>query len=327
MSTMAHLRHSTHHAGVMDRLRHLVGHRSSPLAPADPARHINRAINSDLRWLDEVLTELKSRIAGEPDAPLAELSSAKRRELELRRKRREQRERLETARHRMREQIIELHQHLRTGIDEKNLDTLAAFVRHLAPVIDDGGTSSLVASAHSAILRRIYRETGELAWAELFEALGRAETTWPTDASCVSEHAKTRALEEAHRQFIDGRARCTAELISGLVQAWTVAYPREGGTVWRQVALRGVGAGLRAGLMVPCIDRLQRDRIWILAEFRELVELQTDIVQGELSRGVHSPVDGERVTASVRRLMEEVLPGLVWKLVRQAIDHPALPRK
>lgn len=232
--------------------------------------------------------------------------------------------RIETVHAAMREDIVAEHGKLGTGLAASDLGPLASYVRDVAAQAEHGRDShELLPRAQFAITERVNREAGELAIARVVASLQREKRDWPDPTHFRPsaqpeeiERSRRRRLAEVRASFLHQDLRRTADTMLGIVEAWGSDYPDRGSPLWEETVLEGVAAGFRARIVKQALDLVSRDREQILVEAEAAVGKQLSAIREVMAKGVTSLEQANRAVASSLRVLDQVLPEIVWKRVR-----------
>lgn len=281
------------------------------------------------RELDDALQRLKSRVearrqaatsptrqavagTGAPSGEDASVSSAERERL--------LREQTHAA---IRRDILAVHERLGTGIADEELDELRDFLETAEAVMSGKAGDDLDHRIRSAVLRRIYDETGPVAWSTLNQLMTEAGVDWPISDEPVSETTRRRKVAEIQELMVNAGPAYLRDLIVGIVAVWDEHYPEKGSPLWNEVALRGAGAGIRCRSMKRAVEFAQTQAQEVKAEVVRMLSGELDSVQSVLARGVSSLEDADQLVAGTTRMFDELIPELIWERV-EPIVHEGL---
>jgi len=228
---------------------------------------------------------------------------------------------------RLEDEIVTLHTELGTGISRERLTRLRRLVE--AHGIPGSATSrhSVERQIESSVLNALSRRIGERAWERLNGLMVKAAITWPTpdglDHSRTGEElaiAVAQHYDEVRRDFVEVPFVRLAGLISGDIAAWAYSYPPPGGYLWRQTALRGVGAGLHAQLFAAALEvwmwRPPELETRILAAFEQGLRESRETLRS----GNGSLLSALDVASRVVELCGTVAPEMVWEYVEPRLS-------
>ncbi|MCE7869195.1 YHS domain-containing protein [bacterium CPR1] len=215
-----------------------------------------------------------------------------------------------------REDILDCHGRLCTGLSSEQLDRLGAMlVAHLQA--QSSGT--LEEQIDAAVGQRLYSECGSLAWGRLEGLRILSGETWPVPESLASSRT-VRELEpvleqhqrEVRQLFLHRDPADSARLLVGEVDVWCHVYPERGSWLWRQTALQAVGAALRAQLFVAALEAW----LWRPEELDQAVQkLVLEHVQACQESAERSLQGALELSRRIQVLCQQVLPDLVWATV------------
>jgi hypothetical protein len=256
-----------------------------------------------------VLTSTRTKTAEERDAEIAE--------------------RLKATHLAIFEDIVKMHARLGTGLGSAELEALGEFSDELEAIWAEGVDShAVLPRMRYAILKKLQAKAGELAAARLVELLQRQKLSWPdpthhrpTASEEEIERSRRRRLSEAREAFVASGVERTGERMFGIVRGWGSDYPDRGLPLWEESVLEGVAAGIRIQLVKEFVDHLRRDPELILRRSEEAIgkEISTlwDMAQG----GVESVEEASRALASSLRVLDVVVPDIVWKYLTSELPR------
>lgn len=245
----------------------------------------------------------------------------------------EQEKDLAIVHQKMRSAITELHQKLGTGISDSELNELRGFLQEVLGLMSGSGGVGLDERLRTSVLARVYEETGLLAWECLLELMARSKMSWPDPSGLIPssapeevEIARQHQLVEIKGLFLESKVEAMAALVVGEVKVWKAHhYPKPDSTLWKKVALRGVGAGLRARLMKIAVERLRRDSDMLKGQVQNMFKKELEVVRGVLQTGIESMGQADEVIAGAMKLFDEVVPDLAWEHVESLVHEEAAP--
>lgn len=230
----------------------------------------------------------------------------------------------EANRNALRQDILEQHGRLRTGLDGPALDRLRrALVAHAAP---PSGGASVAERIDRQVLRHLYARSGERAWERLQQLMGRAGAAWPVSPELAlgrtpEEHRRVveQSVTDARLAFLLSPAEATADLMSGWVAVWSHYYPPRGSPLWCETALSGVGGALRAVHFLAVLEAWLWRSPRLEERVRELLEEPLEAIRTLVAHP--GPVaEAARVAESVNRLLVEEIPRAVWDEVANGLE-------
>jgi hypothetical protein len=287
--------------------------------------------------LDRFLGRTK-RVEVEESEPLQELDSALERlkqvaeqvdnsqdgesfQARMRRKKEEQRKRnQEIVQNHMRLAIEAVHQELQSGISPQEMDRLHTYFEDLQKSQLALEKGSLRQKIVRALVERIHQEVGTLAWQELMDLMEKANVKWPVPGTLAPsataeeiEKAWTRNIAEDEISFLETSLPHTGDLLVGVVKVWRASYPEPDSWLYRETALAGVGAALRARHTETAVERVKANPDQYIGEVEEVIAEELALVQNALQKGIESVEEAHQVTAAASEICFEVVPTLVWK--------------
>jgi hypothetical protein len=274
-----------------------------------------------LHDLDEKAEEYRRRRAAASSAPGVSRSMAEDRAAERER-------RMADIRQIIRKEISSMHEKLGTGVGA-DLEALSASLEEVAVEVDAGKEShELIPRARARAVQRLQKEAGELALARLDVLRRRQNLEWPDPThhdpwapSEEIERSRRRHLAEVREYFLGQSLSRTAERLLGIVTVWGSDYPHPGSPLWEETVLEGVAAGIRGDLVMEwiAVARRNEDDIVNLAKAsigKELIRLQQ-----VLKAGITSIEQANRAAASALRVLDDVVPDLVWERIRSQVPR------
>ena len=221
-----------------------------------------------------------------------------------------------------------MHDKLRTGVGA-DLEALSASLEEVAVDVDAGREShELIPRTRARAVQRLQKEAGELALVRLEVLMRRQNLDWPDPTHQEPgarpeeiERSRRRNLAEVRESFLGQSLNRTGERLLGIVTVWGSDYPHRGSPLWEETVLESVAAGIRGDLVRECIAVARRDegRLVSLAQTsigKELIGLQQ-----VLKAGVTSIEQANQAAASALRVLDEVVPDLVWEHVRSQVPR------
>ncbi len=217
-----------------------------------------------------------------------------------------------------REDVLEFHRRLQTGLGAEQLDRLGPMLlAHLQP--GSSGTATLEEQIDAAVGQRLYGECAGPAWQRLEGLRIRCGESWPVPESLASSRSSRElepVLEQHQRELRQVFQRqdpsdC-ARLLRGEVDVWCHVYPERGSWLWRQTVLQAVGAALRAQLFVAALEAWLWRPDELDQAIQKLVVEHVQACQGSSERSLQGALDLSR---RIQVLCQQVLPDLVWATV------------
>jgi hypothetical protein len=309
----------------LDSLKHLFRAKPGEAQPAKPNEdrdfeQLRTNFDAALHDLDKKAEEYRRQRAAGSSAP-GLVGSTGDRAVERERY-------IANIRQTIRKDIGSMHEKLGTGVGA-DLEALSTFLQEVAVEADAGKDShELVPRARARAVQRVQKEAGELALARLEVLQLRQNLEWPDpthhDPGAQPEEiesSRRRHLAEVRESFLGQSLSQTTERLLGVVTVWGSDYPHRGSPLWEETVLEGVAAGIRGDLFRECLEvaRRDEDQIASLAEVsigKELIKLQQ-----VLKAGVTSVEQANQVGASALRVLDEVVPDLVWEHIRSQVPR------
>ena len=220
--------------------------------------------------------------------------------------------------------ILAMHRKLETGIDQLALEALAKFLKESAVKMVEGPSlQEVIPCCRRGILRRIHREAGYAAWAEMEERLAARSELWPAttqrdpiEEDTSFEHRKQLKYLEMKSDFVNYDLDRSTELIRGIERAWQSNYPEPGTPLWRELVLEGVATALRARIFQGYYERLLANKEKIVGRAAELVGRELGELQAVLAeKNLTSLADAYRVASTSTRVLDEVIPEIAWQVI------------
>ena len=274
-----------------------------------------------LHDLDEKAEEHRRQRAAASSAPGVSRSMAEKRAAERERY-------IADIRQTIRKEIGSMHEKLGTGVGA-DLEALSASLEEVAVEVDAGKDShELIPRTRARAVQRLQKEAGELALTRLEVLRRRQNLEWPDPTHHDPwaqpeeiERSRRRHLAELRESFLGQSLSRTGELLLGIVTVWGSDYPHRGSPLWEETVLEGVAAGIRGDLFRECmaVARRDEDHVASLAEAsigKELIKLQQ-----VLKAGVTSIEQANQAAASALRVLDEVVPDLVWEHIRSQVPR------
>jgi hypothetical protein len=314
--------------GFLDPLARLFRPRAREEAPASKPGASSRldtlgaSFDAAIQGLDQKIEE--SRRAAQAtvrDAGAREQSAEDRAAVSLRR--------MQEAHRAILADIAQMHARLATGLAEKDLTTLSAYLEELHAESAAGKDShSLLPRLRHAIAERLHREAGELAVARVVALLQRQDLGWPdptrynpTASPEEIERSRRRRLGEVRESFLAQDLERTAERLLGIVRGWRSDYPDRGSPLWEETVLEGVAAALRGQLVQESAELLRRDRDLILDRAQASIGKELEAIHSALGDGVHTLEQASRAVASSLHALDEIVPEIAWQHVQSQLAH------
>lgn len=219
----------------------------------------------------------------------------------------------------IRADVIAMHESLGDGVDGPVLDELAAFFDELIGVMESPQALGVEAYIRASVVRRLFDESGPLAWSRLIESMERAEIDWPALDPRHREHS----LAMDREMFLASSARTVGDLLTGIVRVWADHYPARGSVLWRDVCLRACGAGIRVRMIHSAVAHLQDHGDELRAEGKRILAEEIEVVKSAVGAGITSVDDAERVFSGATGALERVIPDLCWERVRTVMGGNA----
>jgi len=282
---------------------------------SEPVSEIETAFNAALQQLNnkiELLREAQLQVEAGPDRLSATQLAA------------EREKRMQQVHDQVFGDVLEMHHQLATGIDRATLKELAEFVKECREKVVEGyvGTD-IMACCLSSVLRRLHREAGVAAWAELEGLLAARGTLWPettrrdpVESEVQFRYRHQEKYQETRSSFVNYDPQRSSDLIFGVERAWHSDYPEPGSPLWRELVLEAVATGLRARILKGYYERLVARKDEVRAEAAELVGRELQALKEVLAdKTFNNLEDAHRVSVSSKRVMDEVIPEIAWKMI------------
>jgi hypothetical protein len=228
----------------------------------------------------------------------------------------------------IRKEIGSMHEKLGTGVGT-DLEALSASLEELAVEVDAGKDShELIPRARARAVQRLQKEAGELALTRLEVLRRRQNLEWPDlthhDPWAQPEEierSRRRHLAEVRESFLGQSLSRTGEGLLGIVTVWGSDYPHRGSPLWEETVLEGVAAGIRGDLVRECIAVARRDEDHVASLAEASIGKEVTKLQQVLKAGVTSIEQANQAAASALRVLDEVVPDLVWEHVRSQVPR------
>lgn len=227
----------------------------------------------------------------------------------------------------LRQEILDLHEQLGTGLDREALDRLrTALVAHAAPCSFAAG-ATVAERIERQVLRHLYTRSGERAWDRLRQLMDRSGMAWPVSPELAlgrtqEEHRKAeeQACADARLAFVLSPAPASADLMEGWVAVWSHYYPPHGSPLWRETALAGVGSALRAVHFLAVVEAWLWRSPALEERVRRLLEERIEAVRTLVAKPCPSLAEATHVAGSVDRLLGVDIPRTVWEEVADGLS-------
>jgi len=297
-------------------------------APAESESNKLNQYQTTTQQLDSAVEQLRAKIKAEQQALAAReqtsvgsatlgTKSSKADELH------QQQQELQRAVTAMREEIVALHAKLGTGLNESGLNELGDYFASVSPLLEG---DDLEARIRNAIVKRVQHELNATSWSLLLQLMDSSNVEWPEPAGLLpnaTEEEKKRAtlhrITDSEQVFISHNFQQGIEAANGLVAIWK-RYPDAGNWLWREVALRGAAAGIRAHLLRKAVEQLRENAESLRSEANKLLAESMAKIQSVLQSGVHSLDDAQKVVSGTEIVVTTLLPDLAWSQVKSQID-------
>jgi hypothetical protein len=229
----------------------------------------------------------------------------------------------------MREDIEKMHTRLGTGLSPADFAPIDAVLRRLDTDATEGKDShSLMPRLRYTVGTRFRLESGALAVARLIALMNRANLAWP-EATHYDPHATPEQIESSRRRrmaeiresFLAQDFKKTAERMVGIVRTWGADYPDRGSPLWEETVLGGAAAGIRGRLLSDFVEVVEREQDVVLSRTEAAIGKELAALRTAVTEGVHSIEQANAVVASSLRALDEVVPELVWQLVRSRLPQ------
>lgn len=203
----------------------------------------------------------------------------------------------------MRQDILDLHQRLGSGLASEELERLHRALE--AHFVADSHLLQVEGKIDRCVLEFLFSKVGAAAWEEY---------------RCLST-AKLESDLRLENVFLKMTPLATRDLMLGIVAIWKHAYPERGGVLWAETVTLGVCAGLRARIFVRAMELWFRlDRELESQMVATLEKTLTDLrVAGSGLNGVY------RVTSEVDDACRQIIPEMVWNHLGPALHKEAEP--
>lgn len=241
----------------------------------------------------------------------------------------ERQHRIDECHRSMREDIEKMHARLGSALSSADLNSIDALLRDMDAGATEGKDShALMPRLRYAVGTRFRLESGALAVARLVALMNRANLAWP-DTTHDEPHAtpeeiersRRRRLAETQEAFLSQDFKRTAERMVGIVRTWGADYPDRGSPLWEEAVLAGVAAGIRGQLLKDFVELVDREREVVLSRTEAAIGKELAALQAAVAGGVHSVEQVNAVVASSLHALDEVVPELVWQLVRSRLPQ------
>lgn len=233
------------------------------------------------------------------------------------------------VRNQMREAIELLHEELHSGISPTMMDEYSSFYAELHQNQEALEKGSLRQKIEASLFTRIHQEVGVWAWAELMELLDKSELKWPCPGNLSPnateeeiERAWRRNIEENEIAFLECQIPHTGQLIVGVVKVWRASYPHPESWLYRETALDGVGAALRARHTKAAVNLLRADPNLFSGEVEKVLAEELHFIQLVLGKGIDSVDEAHSVSATAAKICYDVVPTIVWNRLEQSLKKP-----
>jgi hypothetical protein len=296
---------------ILESIEHLFGR---PKKPEVEERELVDDLDLALDRLQQAATEVECQEAESFQERLV-------------RKKEEQEQRAkERVQNQMRMAIEVLHKELQSGISPETMDELHAFYEELKEnqkVLEKG---SLRQRIESSLLTRVHQEVGVWAWRDLMDLLDKASLEWPTPGNLAPsataeeiERAWRRNISEDEIAFLEFGIPHTGGLVVGIVNVWRAFYPQPESWLYRETALNGVGAALRARYAKTAIDALRADPNLFSGEVEKVLADELALVQKTLGSGLESVEEAHRVVGLAAKICHDIVPTIVWNRLKHEV--------
>jgi hypothetical protein len=274
-----------------------------------------------LHDLDEKAEEYRRRRAAASSAPGVSRSTAAERAAERER-------RIADIRQTIRKEISSMHEKLGTGVGT-DLEALSASLEDVAVEVDAGKEShELIPRTRARAVQRMQKEAGELALARLEVLRRRQNLEWPDPTQHEPgappeeiERSRRRHLAEVRESFLGQSLSRTAERLLGIVTVWGSDYPHRDSRLWEETVLEGVAAGIRGDLFRECLAVARRDEDHLVSLAKVSIGKELIGLQQVMKAGVTSIEQANQAAASALRVLDEVVPRLVWEHIRSQVPR------
>jgi hypothetical protein len=241
----------------------------------------------------------------------------------------ERQRRMDECHRAMREDIEKMHTRLGTGLSPADFAPIDAVLRRLDSDATEGKDShALMPRLRYTVGTRFRLESGALAAARLDALMKRANLAWP-DATHYDplatpeqiESSRRRRMAEIRESFLAQGFKRTAERMVGIVGTWGADYPDRGSPLWEETVLGGAAAGIRGRLLKDFVEVVEREQDVVLSRTEAAIGKELAALQKAVTEGVHSIDQANAVVASSLHALDEVVPELVWQLVRSRLPQ------
>jgi hypothetical protein len=274
----------------------------------------------------ERLRQVASQVEKEQDESFEDL---------MKRKKKEQRERgQEIVQNRMRMAVEAAHKELQSGISHDEIERLHDYFENLQKDQEVLQKGNLRQQIVRAVVERIHQEVGPRAWDDLMKLMEKANVKWPTPGH-LAPSATTKELEKEWKRnfhedeitFLETSLPHTGDLLYGVVKVWRAAYPDPQSSLYRETALTGVGAALRARHTEAAVELMKANPEHYIGEVEEVLAEELALVQKALEKGIESVEEAHRVAATASQICFDVVPTLVWKKLNAELASNGLAVK
>ena len=130
-----------------------------------------------------------------------------------------------------------------------------------------------------------------------------------------------RRLDEVRENFLTYGFARIAERVQGIVSGWGGDYPDRGSALWEESVLKGVAAALWGRLLGDFVELLERNRERLLSRAENTVGKELFALHAVLEGGGASIAQTTEAIANSLRVIDEVVPGITWELVRSELPQ------
>jgi hypothetical protein len=105
------------------------------------------------------------------------------------------------------------------------------------------------------------------------------------------------------------------------VTVWGSDYPHRDSRLWEETVLEGVAAGIRGDLFRECLAVARRDEDHLVSLAKVSIGKELIGLQQVMKAGVTSIEQANQAAASALRVLDEVVPRLVWEHIRSQVPR------
>lgn len=224
---------------------------------------------------------------------------------------------------RMRQEILELHAKLRTGLGEAELESISANLKAHCKAFRAPRPDELNELAMLAVMARFHLEALRWAWEDFQRRLDEAGLSWP-DPTGMAPHADPDEVEQHRRLhfkelnegFLRGPFIRFADLILGAVPVWGKLYPDPQGAVWRETIFEAVAAALACRRLSHLEAVAEREHAFLEECITRALASELGPLQRRLAAGVSSVAEARNLSDQAVAVCQRVAPEVVWNALQ-----------